>query len=311
MPINSRQHKILVSNITKKIKKPLLSEDIVESYTKNGFAIVKNIVPTQRINSILENIFNLFCKYSTDYEDLKNMERPWNMELFHKKLIELRKKDVESFGAIYDSLKTSITLTQLVTDDKVVDYVAKFLKIKSSDLSISEPMCRLDVPNDKRNRLDWHQERSFFPQNRNGLNGLVCWIPLTDITEEMGPIHISPRSHTEGQLKLSNERKKNISYTTQIPIPEEFTSKYEDLVVFANAGDAIFFNMLLFHSSGQNISNKIRLAIQGRFHTSTADDFIPFDLINYYNPFIKQKLEKKYDCSDIPNNERQPPVTIN
>ena len=157
MPINSRQHKILVSNITKKIKKPLLSEDIVESYTKNGFAIVKNIVPTQRINSILENIFNLFCKYSTDYEDLKNMERPWNMELFHKKLIELRKKDVESFGAIYDSLKTSLTLTQLITDDKVVDHVAKFLKIKSSDLSISEPMCRLDVPNDKRNTLDWHQ----------------------------------------------------------------------------------------------------------------------------------------------------------
>ena len=311
MPINSRQHKISVSNITKKIKKPLLSEDIVESYTKNGFAIVKNIVPTQRINSILENIFNLFCKYSTDYEDLKNMERPWNMELFHKKLIELRKKDVESIGAIYDSLKTSITLTQLVTDDKVVDYVAKFLKIKSSDLSISEPMCRLDVPNDKRNRLDWHQERSFFPQNRNGLNGLVCWIPLTDITEEMGPIHISPRSHTEGQLKLSNERKEDASYTTQIPIPEKFTSKYEDLAVHANAGDAIFFNMLLFHRSGQNISNKVRLAIQGRFHTSTADDFIPFDLINYYNPFVKQKLEKKYDCSDIPNNERQPPVTIN
>ena len=288
-----------------------MSEDVVESYTKNGFAIVKNIVPAQRINSLLENIFNLFCKYSTDYQDLKNIERPWNTELFHKKLIELRQKDPESFGAIYDSLKTSLTLTQLVTDNKVVDFVAKFLKIKPSDLSISEPMCRLDVPNDKRNTLDWHQERSFFPQNRNGLNGLVCWIPLTDITEEMGPIHISPRSHTEGQLKLSNERKKNISYTTQIPIPEEFTSKYEDLVVFANAGDAIFFNMLLFHCSGQNISNKIRLAIQGRFHTSTADDFIPFDLINYYNPFIKQKLEKKYDCSDIPNNERQPPVSIN
>ena len=288
-----------------------MPEDIIESYTKNGFAIVKNIVPAQRINSLLENIFNLFCKYSTDYQDLKNIERPWNTELFHKKLIELRQKDPESFGAIYDSLKTSLTLTQLVTDNKVVDFVAKFLKIKPSDLSISEPMCRLDVPNDKRNTLDWHQERSFFPQNRNGLNGLVCWIPLTDITEEMGPMHISPRSHAEGQLKLSNRTKKNTSYTTQIPVPEEFVSKYEDLAVRANAGDAVFFNMLLFHRSGQNISNKIRLATQGRFHTSTADDFIPFDLINYYNPFVKQKLEKKYDCSDIPNNERQPPVTIN
>ena len=288
-----------------------MPEDIIESYTKNGFAIVKNIVPAQRINSLLENIFNLFCKYSTDCQELKNMEKPWNTELFHKKLIEFRQKDPESFGAIYDSLKTSLTLTQLITDNKVVDFVAKFLKIKPSDLSISEPMCRLDVPNDKRNTLDWHQERSFFPQNRNGLNGLVCWIPLTDITEEMGPMHISPRSHTEGQLKLSNRTKKNTSYTTQIPVPEEFVSKYEDLAVHTNAGDAVFFNMLLFHRSGQNISNKVRLATQGRFHTSTADDFIPFDLINYYNPFIKQKLEKKYDCSDIPNNERQPPVATN
>jgi ectoine hydroxylase-related dioxygenase (phytanoyl-CoA dioxygenase family) len=127
----------------------------------------------------------------------------------------------------------------------------------------------------------------------------------------MGPMHISPRSHAEGQLKLSNKTKKNTSYTTQIPVPEEFVSKYEDLVVRANAGDAVFFNMLIFHRSGQNISNKVRLATQGRFHTSTADDFIPFDLINYYNPFIKQKLEKKYDCSDIPNNERQSPVATN
>jgi hypothetical protein len=288
-----------------------LPEDIIESYTKNGFAIVKNIVPAQRINSLLENIFNLFCRYSTDYQELKNMEKPWNTELFHKKLIEFRQKDPESFGAIYDSLKTSLTLTQLITDNKVADFVAKFLKIKPSDLSISEPMCRLDVPNDKRNTLDWHQERSFFPQNRNGLNGLVCWIPLTDITEEMGPMHISPRSHAEGQLKLSNKTKKNMSYTTQIPVPEEFVSKYEDLAVRTNVGDAVFFNMLLFHRSGQNISNKVRLATQGRFHTSTADDFIPFDLINYYNPFIKQKLEKKYDCSDIPNNERQSPVATN
>ena len=288
-----------------------MSEDIVESYTKNGFVIVKNIVPTQRISLLLENIFNLFCKYSTDYQDLKNMAQPWNLELFHKKLIDLRQKDPESFGAIYDSLKTSLSLTQLVTDDKIIDHVTKFLKSKSSDLSISEPMCRLDIPNDKRNTLDWHQERSFFPQNRNGLNGLVCWIPLTDITKEMGPIHISPKSHAEGQLKLSIEEKKNTSYTTQIPVPKEFTNKYEDLVVPVNAGDAVFFNMLLFHRSGQNISNKIRFVIQGRFHISTADDFIPFDLINYYNPFIKQKLEKKYDCSDIPNNERQPPVAIN
>ena len=83
----------------------------------------------------------------------------------------------------------------------------------------------------------------------------------------------------------------------------------EDLIVPGDAGDVVFLNMLLFHRSGVNISDKVRIVVQSRFHTATADDFIPFELINYYNPDIKQKLiEKNYDCSDIPNNFRQPPV---
>ena len=49
--------------------------------------------------------------------ELDELEYPWKSELFHKKLIEFRKKDPKLFGAIYDSLKTSLTLTQLVSDD--------------------------------------------------------------------------------------------------------------------------------------------------------------------------------------------------
>ncbi len=285
-----------------------MSENLINFYNENGYAILKNIIPKSRINSLLENIFKLYCKYSDGDDDFQDIQNPWKTELFHKKLIELRKTNAEDFGAIYDSLKTSITLTQLVTDDNVVDNVAKFLKIKPSDLAISEPMCRLDVPEDERNILNWHQERAFFPQNRDGLNGLVCWIPLTDITEEMGAIHISPKSHLSGKLNMSSSAKIDSLHTTQIVIPEEYVKKYDDMVVTVNAGDVVFFNMLLFHRSGHNISNHVRFAIQSRFHTSTADDFIPFDLMNYYNPYVKQKLiNKNYDCSDIPNNTRQPP----
>jgi ectoine hydroxylase-related dioxygenase (phytanoyl-CoA dioxygenase family) len=190
-----------------------------------------------------------------------------------------------------------------------VDNIAKFLKVEPGDVSISEPMCRLDVPDDKRNALEWHQERSFFPQNRDGLHSLVCWIPLTDVTEEMGAIHISPESHTSGLLVPTQNEKKSELSTRQISVPEEYVKKYEDLVVTVHVGDVVFFNMLLFHRSGVNISDKVRFSVQSRFHTATADDFIPFELINYYNPDIKQKLiEKNYDCSDIPDNIRQPPI---
>ena len=281
---------------------------IINDYSKNGYAILKNIVPYTRIDALLENIYKLYRKYSTDSE-LDEAEDPWKSEIFHKKLIEFRKKDPKLFGAIYDSLKTSLTLTQLVSDDKIVDNVAKFLNVKPSDISISEPMCRLDVPNDKRNALEWHQERSFFPQNRDGSHSLFCWIPLTNVTEEMGAIHISPESHKGGLIIPERNEKKNGSSTRQISVPEEHIKKYEDLIVPGDAGDVVFLNMLLFHRSGVNISDKVRIVVQSRFHTATADDFIPFELINYYNPDIKQKLiEKNYDCSDIPNNFRQPPV---
>lgn len=282
---------------------------IINDYSKNGYAILKNIVPYTRIDALLENIYKLYRKYSTDSE-LDEAEDPWKSEIFHKKLIEFRKKDPKLFGAIYDSLKTSLTLTQLVSDDKIVDNVAKFLNVKPSDISISEPMCRLDVPNDKRNALEWHQERSFFPQNRDGSHSLVCWIPLTNVTEEMGTIHISPESHKGGLIIPERNEKKNGSSTRQISVPEEHIKKYEDLTVPVDVGDVVFLNMLLFHRSGVNISDKIRYAVQARFHTATADDFIPFEFVNYYNPDIKQRLiEKNYDCSDIPDNLRQPPVT--
>ena len=281
---------------------------IINDYSKNGYAILKNIVPYTRIDALLENIYKLYRKYSTDSE-LDEAEDPWKSEIFHKKLIEFRKKDPKLFGAIYDSLKTSLTLTQLVSDDKIVDNVAKFLNVKPSDISISEPMCRLDVPNDKRNALEWHQERSFFPQNRDGSHSLVCWIPLTNVTEEMGTIHISPESHKGGLIIPERNEKKNGSSTRQISVPEEHIKKYEDLTVPVDVGDVVFLNMLLFHRSGVNISDKIRFAVQARFHTATADDFIPFELINYYNADIKQRLiEKNYDCSDIPDNIRQPPI---
>ena len=281
---------------------------IITDYNKNGYAILRNIVPPPRIDALLENIYKLYRKYSTDYE-FDESEDPWKSEMFHKKLIEFRKKDPKLFGAIYDSLKTSLTLTQLVSDDVIVNNVAKFLNVDPSDVSISEPMCRLDVPNDKRNTLEWHQERSFFPQNRDGLHSLVCWIPLTSVTEEMGAIHISPESHAGGLIIPAQNEKKSELSTRQISVPEEYIKKYEDLVVPVDAGDVVFFNMLLYHRSGINISDKVRFAVQSRFHTATADDFIPFELVNYYNPDIKQKLiEKNYDCSDIPNNIRQPPI---
>ena len=55
---------------------------IQKDYDENGFAILQNIVPISRINALLENIYNLYKKYSNDTE-LDNIEIPWDNKLFH------------------------------------------------------------------------------------------------------------------------------------------------------------------------------------------------------------------------------------
>ena len=107
----------------KNLSQSYLSQS-VNDYNKNGYVILKNVIPNSRIDALLENIYKLYCKYSMDSE-FDELEYPWKSELFHKKLIEFRKKEPKLFGAIYDSLKTSLTLTQLVSDDRIVDIYTK------------------------------------------------------------------------------------------------------------------------------------------------------------------------------------------
>jgi len=220
-----------------------------------------------------------------------------------------RNKNPKLFSYFYDLVQSNIILKKVTTNNKIIKNISKLLKINVNSISHSNVMVRMDGPEDTRNIYGWHQERSFFPQNRSGLNGLVCWIPLNKATKENGAIHICVGSHKEGLLSTKREGKRDGSYTTQISVPEDYVKKYEDIMVETNVGDAVFFNMLLFHRSGKNISNELRFTIQSRYHMSTADDFIPYEFVNYYNPFVKQKLLKNnFDCSDIPDNKRQPPV---
>ena len=268
---------------------------------------MKNIIPISRINVVLESVIKLYYKYSGDVDCFKSFEEPWNEDLFHQKMKEFRKNDPQSFGAMYDTLRTNISLMQLVAGDVLIDNATQFLRKKPEEISMSDPVVRLDAPGDDRNSHGWHQERAYFPHNRDGLNGMVCWIPLLDCNKENGAILVCAGSHKEGLLNTVREKKTSISETTRITISEDYTKKYESIDVEANQGDAVFFNMLLFHRSGENISNEFRITVQNRLHVAVADDFIPFDIINHYSPFIKKKLlEKNYDCSDIPDNKRQP-----
>ena len=154
-------------------------------------------------------------------------------------------------------------------------------------------MVRMDTPNDARNKTAWHQEMQFA---RNP--GLVLWMPLVEITDDIGLLHILERSHLDGEIII--EGNEIHDYTTsrvsKCVIPEKILEKYNEKTIKINKGDALFFDHMLLHSSGDNTSKRIRFTCQLRFLNSMSNEFAAFRPSITYNPNAMKRLGRKiYD----------------
>ena len=257
--------------------------NIRDKFLKFGYVIVPKVYDTLETNSIKDIAAKIFS----------GSRKNWNSKVFNKKIAILRKKNPEKFSYLYNTLQSNILLKKLASNRNVINNIKKILNIDESNISHSICHMRIDSFVDDRNSYDWHQERSYYPQNEDG-NGIVVWIALMDIKKNLGPLHALKGSHHEGFVKSKKIKKKN--YSTQHKISDTLIEKYKDkLKVFElNEGDAIFMNMNTFHRSGKNNSKKFRLSIVSRYHDNSKYDFRPFyDTGNYFYSKMKNSDLKR------------------
>jgi|TARA_B100001964_G_scaffold176693_1_gene194684 ectoine hydroxylase-related dioxygenase (phytanoyl-CoA dioxygenase family) len=156
---------------------------------------------------------------------------------------------------------------------------------------------RMDIPHCKFHNLDWHQDRSYYFQNRDGNKGLVCWIPLMNVNKKLGPLKIYEKSHKDGFIRnYKKSRKKNSSTQRKIKI----NKKYKLINKEAKEGDVIFLSKNTIHASGQNITNLLRFSLQVRIHDLMDIDYLSFrHKIIYNESDIKIMKNKGINISDI------------
>ena len=267
-------------------------ERISKMFDEEGYCIVKNVIQKEKISNLFENVLNVYFKINT-LSNFDNSKNSWNTDSLHKEMIEFRQKNPNLFSELYDSCQTSSALSKLVLDERILDISSNLLKCKKTELSHTGNMIRMDIPNDTRNRTTWHQEIAYV---RNP--GLVLWVPLVEITKEIGPLKILEKSHMEGEVII--ERNKLNQYTTsrvsESEIPETILGKYKEKSVKIDLGDALFFDNTLMHSSGINTSTKIRFSCQTRFFNVLSSGFAAFRTNEVYNPHAMERLDRKnYD----------------
>lgn len=271
-----------------------------EELKTNGFVTVRGLVPAKKCEAVLKSTFGLLCRFAEIPEEFKRQEKPWKNPKFHSYMQKLRDSNPETFGAMYDAALSNVMLANLLTDTKVIETVGSLLNVPAESLSLSGHIERMDPPTtDTRNLYNWHQERSYYPQNRDGLNGLAIWIPLMDVDLDGGTLIVGKGSHTQGFIKVSPQRETPL-HSTQYQVPDEIANKYEQVTFPVQAGDALIMYMTTIHKSSMNKSNRFRFVVIGRYHIATADDFTPYRYTYTSNKYVKNLLEKRGDdVSDL------------
>ena len=266
------------------------SDQIREKFRERGYFIAKSIISEKKINAVLETIFRIYFKYNPSSK-LRDLQEPWNSDLFHEEIIKFRKSDPKRFSLLYDSTQTSVSIMELLTSELIAKYSANLLDTKNNELCITEGMIRMDAPGDKRNIAGWHQEISYL---RN--NGLVIWIPLSDITPDLGPLQVCPKSHHEGELKVvQNKNLPGDASTVSVDeVGPEYIAKYSIMDVEIKKGDVLFFDTELFHRSGVNTSNRMRFSCQIRHAINTAEDFVPFRQTKTYSKSVLDQVIQEH-----------------
>ena len=266
------------------------SDQIREKFRENGYFIAKSIISEKKINAVLETIFRIYFKYNPSSK-LRDLQEPWNSDLFHEEIIKFRKSDPKRFSLLYDSTQTSASIMELLTSELIAKYSASLLDTKNNELCITEGMIRMDAPGDKRNIAGWHQEISYL---RN--NGLVIWIPLSDITPDLGQLQVCPKSHHEGELKVvQNKNLPGDASTVSVDeVGPEYIAKYSIMDVEIKKGDVLFFDTELFHRSGVNTSNRMRFSCQIRHAINTAEDFVPFRQTKTYSKSVLDQVIQEH-----------------
>jgi ectoine hydroxylase-related dioxygenase (phytanoyl-CoA dioxygenase family) len=184
-------------------------------------------------------------------------------------IIRLDKDNHDVWVAAYDQIRYLPEIMGLANHPTIIE------KVKSCGVKFpvfcGRSVFRTDMPNDKEHDFPPHQD---YVYNHGSLNSITIWIPLQDVTVEMGALGVIPKSHLEGCVPAKEGLIVNPDLSKYVPMPMSF-------------GQIIVFSQFLHHKSGLNASNKIRCSLQLRYNDLSDDNWASRHF--YVNQTISEK----------------------
>lgn len=174
-------------------------------------------------------------------------------------------------GEVYDAVKQIPAFLRLVSKAENDDLFRALRPGSLPGVAAGGYGIRIDNPGEEKFRAQWHQE---FPSQLRSHDGIVFWLPLLPVTEEMGPVQIAEGSQVEGPIPVYLDGKgvgATGAYALHLDRCEERLARYNHVAPLTQPGDLILMDFMTLHQSGHNAAPFPRWSIQ-------------FRLFNYADP---------------------------
>lgn len=219
------------------------ANQLADSYRKDGFVIVRNLLPQNEVEDYLEHFMALKESGFDPGENNESRLLPDDPLRQWPRLMHPHRRDPKSLGLLLDVRIRSVLRT-----------------ILGEDALAAQTMFYFKPPGSRGHAL--HQDQYFLRVDPGTCH--ACWIALDPADQENGGMRVVPGM---GDLPLMCVKQADPAQSwSQITIPLPEDAKAIELEL--NAGDALFFNGWTPHGSSTNTS-------ADRFRRSFIAHYVP------------------------------------
>lgn len=243
--------------------------DFRSAYLADGIVRIRNFLDVASIQAPMHDLLSLLRKvHGWPAEEGLTGAPP------DTQFRRLQEEDAKTAELALRIARDMPALQHLITHPALRAVISILLEEDSLIMPYDWCLFRIDGPSTTVSRFDWHQD---YPYNVISRRAVTFWIPMTDVTDEMGCLRYVPESHHEilpveipESFEMNNPNRLHIKQTPQL----------QELIDTAtttgpvSAGDALLFNCLVLHASGENRSERYRWIANGRYAPATDPHLI-------------------------------------
>jgi phytanoyl-CoA hydroxylase len=242
----------------------MLNSDTINKFQQDGYLVLDGILKPGEAVSIIDCANRLSSLLFPSHDTQGNASSYLN-------LVKSNRKDA---GKIFDSLVKIPAVNQILYSHSLENIAKQLLQ---SSLVLSSPTqmnLRSDHPSEERFLYPWHTDYIY---NFGSSNSLVFWIPLQEVDNVNGCLHIIPGSHrVDAEIDFNEDAflAKSSAEYFHIRNMEDILSEMAEIRCPLKLGQAVVFHSKLIHKSGENFSSATRFALQSRWFDAMSTDAI-------------------------------------